>query len=146
MGRPARANREDAFVENGYKISGCIVGVWGWKFRLDMRWGLGQAKDCGHRFAAGRGARRNGKGGGEQNCLALYLMSAHGGKGVECESVGEPARAQVMGEVIVRMTLKIRCKDERGEVKIECGVRVILRICEGTQCMRAGGEANRIEG
>ena len=44
------------------------------------------------------------------------------------------------------MTLDIRCKDERGEVKNECGVRVILRIREGTQSMRAGGEANRIEG
>ena len=36
------------------------------------------------------------------------------------------------------MTLKIRCKDERGEVKNECGVRVILGMCEGTQAMRAG--------
>ena len=44
------------------------------------------------------------------------------------------------------MALKIRCKDERGEVKNECGVRVILGMCEGTQSMRAGGGANRIEG
>ena len=44
------------------------------------------------------------------------------------------------------MALKIRCKDERGEVKKECGVRVILGMCEGTQSMRAGGESNGIEG
>ena len=44
------------------------------------------------------------------------------------------------------MALKIRCKDERGEVKNECGVRVILGIGEGTQCMRPGGKANRIKG
>ena len=31
------------------------------------------------------------------------------------------------------MALKIRCKDERGEVKNECGVRVILGIREGTK-------------
>ena len=36
------------------------------------------------------------------------------------------------------MALKIRCKDERGEVKNEGGVRVILGIREGTQSMRAG--------
>ena len=36
------------------------------------------------------------------------------------------------------MALKIRCKDERGEVKNECGVRVVLGICEGTQPTRAG--------
>ena len=45
----------------------------------------------------------------------------------------------------MRMALKIRCEDERGEVKNECGVRVILGIREGTQAMRAGGETNRIE-
>ena len=44
------------------------------------------------------------------------------------------------------MALKIRCKDERGEVKNECGVRVILWMYEELQSMRAGGEANRIEG
>ena len=42
------------------------------------------------------------------------------------------------------MTLKIRCKDERGEVKNECGVRVIMRMREGTQSMRSGGEPNGI--
>ena len=36
------------------------------------------------------------------------------------------------------MALKIRCEDERGEVKNECGVRVILGIREGTQSMRPG--------
>ena len=36
------------------------------------------------------------------------------------------------------MALKIRCKDERGEVKNGCGVRVVLWIREGTQSMRAG--------
>ena len=36
------------------------------------------------------------------------------------------------------MALKIRCKDERGEVKNGCGVRVVLGMCEGTQSMRAG--------
>ena len=44
------------------------------------------------------------------------------------------------------MALKIRCKDERGEVKNECGVRVILGIREGTQSIRPGGEPNGIEG
>ena len=44
------------------------------------------------------------------------------------------------------MASKIRCKDERGEVKNECGVRVILGIREGTQSMRPGGKANRIKG
>ena len=44
------------------------------------------------------------------------------------------------------MTLKIRCKDERGEVKNGCGVRVVLGIGEGTQSMRPGDKANRIEG
>ena len=44
------------------------------------------------------------------------------------------------------MALKIRCKDERGEMKNECGIRVILGMCEGTQSMRAGVESNRIEG
>ena len=43
------------------------------------------------------------------------------------------------------MALKIRCKDERGEVKNECGVRVILQMREGTQSMRPGDKANRIE-
>jgi len=45
----------------------------------------------------------------------------------------------------IRMTLKIRCEDERVEVKNECGVRVILWIREGTQCMRPAGESNRID-
>ena len=45
----------------------------------------------------------------------------------------------------MRMALKIRCKDERGEVKNECGIRVILGMCEGTQSMRAEGETNGIE-
>ena len=44
------------------------------------------------------------------------------------------------------MALKIRCKDERGEVKNGCGIRVVLGICEGTQSMRAVREANRIGG
>ena len=44
------------------------------------------------------------------------------------------------------MTLKIRCKDERGEMKTGCGVRVILRIGEGTQHMRSGDKANVMEG
>ena len=44
------------------------------------------------------------------------------------------------------MVSKIRCKDERGKVKNECGVRVILGMYEGTQSMRPGGKANRIEG
>ena len=44
------------------------------------------------------------------------------------------------------MAVKIRCKDERGEVKNKCGVRVILWICAGTQSMRPGGETIRIEG
>ena len=36
------------------------------------------------------------------------------------------------------MAFKIRCKDERGEVKNECGIRVTLGMCEGTQSTRAG--------
>ena len=44
------------------------------------------------------------------------------------------------------MALKIRCKDERGEVQNECGVRVMLLIRGGTQCMRPAGEANRVDG
>ena len=67
VGRPARTNREDSFVDrsvgvkNGHKISGFMVGVGGWGIRYGMAWGLGQAKDCG----IGRRARRNSKGGGK---------------------------------------------------------------------------------
>ena len=67
VGRPARTNREDSFVdrsigvENGDKISAFMVRVGGWGEDLGMGWGLGEVKDCGHRFGAGRGARRKSK-------------------------------------------------------------------------------------
>ena len=56
-----------------------------------MGWGGGWFKQ--RIVGIGRGARRSSKGGEIKNGFAL---SAHEGKGVECESEGEPARAQVM--------------------------------------------------
>ena len=54
-------------------------------------------------------------------------MSAHGGKGVECESVGKPARAQVMGEVIVRMKrVKVKVAVRMTRVRARVGDNVII--------------------
>ena len=54
-------------------------------------------------------------------------MSAHGGKGVECESVGEPARAKLMGEVIVRMKrVKVKVAVRMTRVRARVGDNVII--------------------